>query len=315
MKNLDIGMHVFAQDVPTLIDRIIEAEDVGIQTAWMTSGGPAPDPLAVFSAVARETKEVNFGTSIVPTFPRHPIALAQGASVVDQLAPGRLKLGIGPSHKPAMEMTYRFEFVRPLQHLREYLIILNALLKDGKVSFHGDRLHAEAELPGGPTGIKVMASALRANAFRLCGEIADGGISWVAPLHYLKSVALPALVDGAKTASREKPALIAHVPVVVCEDPEEVWNAASGQFGFYPRLPIYSSMWQDAGFPEAADGEFSRAMCEALVVQGNENEVAEKIESLPSYGVDEMLASVVILNDHGKTAQATIELLGSLSKL
>ena len=47
----------------------------------------------------------------------------------------------------------------------------------------------------------------------------------------------------------------------------------------------------------------------------DENEVAEKIESLPSYGVDEMLASVVILNDHGKTAQATIELLGSLSKL
>ena len=74
MKNLDIGMHVFAQDVPTLIDRIIEAEDVGIQTAWMTSGGPAPDPLAVFSAVARETKEINFGTSIVHTFPRHPIA-------------------------------------------------------------------------------------------------------------------------------------------------------------------------------------------------------------------------------------------------
>ena len=73
MKDLEIGIHVFAQDVTTLIERIVEAEHVGIQTAWMTSGGPAPDPLAVFSAVARETSDINFGTSIVPTFPRHPI--------------------------------------------------------------------------------------------------------------------------------------------------------------------------------------------------------------------------------------------------
>lgn len=313
MKDLEIGMHIFAQDVATLIERIVEAERVGIQTAWMTSGGPAPDPLAVFSAVARETSDINFGTSIVPTFPRHPIALAQGASVVDQLAPGRLKLGVGPSHKPAMEGMYAFEFIRPLQHLREYLTILNALLKEGQVSFQGKRLHAEAQLPGGPTEIKIMASALRANAFRLCGEIADGGISWVAPLPYLEAVAVPALNEGARKNDRQKPALIAHVPVVICDDPDAVWSAASGQFGFYPQLPFYSKMWQDAGFPEAAGGEFSRSMCEALIIQGNENEVADRIRSLPNYGVDEMLASVVVLNDNGKTAQATIELLGSLA--
>ena len=100
----------------------------------------------------------------------------------------------------------------------------------------------------------------------------------------------------------------AHVPVVICDDPDAVWSAASGQFGFYPRLPFYSKMWQDAGFPEAADGEFSRSMCEALIIQGKENEVADRIRSLPNYGVDEMLASVVVLNDNGKTAQATIEL-------
>ena len=40
-------------------------------------------------------------------------------------------------------------------------------------------------------------SALRPNAFRLAGEIADGAISWVCPLPYLRDVAVPALKQGA----------------------------------------------------------------------------------------------------------------------
>ena len=171
MKDLTIGMHVLAQDASGLIDGVLAADRAGIETAWLTSGGPAPDPLAVFAAAAGEAEQIGFGTSILPTFPRHPLAMVQGAVVVEQLAPGRLKLGIGPSHKPAVESTYRFEFVRPLQHLREYLTILNAILKEGAVEFHGERLHAEAKLqaPTGGKGDGVRAaperlSALQANS-------------------------------------------------------------------------------------------------------------------------------------------------------
>ena len=313
VENLTIGTHILARDASGLIDGIVAADRAGVDTAWLTSGGPAPDPLAVFAAAAGETGQIGFGTSIIPTFPRHPLTVVQGAVVVDQLAPGRLKLGVGPSHKPAVENTYRFEFVRPLQHLREYLTILNAILKEGSVEFHGERLHCEAQLQA-PTQVQVMASALRPNAYRLCGELADGAISWVTPLAHQQRVAVPAMEEGARAAGRPRPALVSHTPVVVSEDAEAVWAAAQAQLGFYPRLPFYSAMWQDAGFPEAADGAFSRAMSDSLVIQGSEEAVAARIRALPSFGVNEMLAGVIRLEGDPAASDRTIELLGALAK-
>jgi alkanesulfonate monooxygenase SsuD/methylene tetrahydromethanopterin reductase-like flavin-dependent oxidoreductase (luciferase family) len=48
------------------------------------------------------TERIKFGTSIIPTWPRHPIAMAQQAVALSSLAPGRFRMGIGPSHEPAM---------------------------------------------------------------------------------------------------------------------------------------------------------------------------------------------------------------------
>ena len=248
MQNLTIGVHIVARDTQGLLDGIEAADHAGIDVAWLTSSGVAPDPLAVFAAAAGRVQRIQFGTSIVPTFPRHPLAMAQGALVVDSLAPGRLRLGVGPSHKPTMEGTFGIPFQRPQEHLREYLTVLNALLKDGKVSHHGARLHADAGLAG-PTGVRVMASALRGKAFRLCGELTDGAISWVCPPAYLREVALPALEEGAAAAGRPTPALVAHVPVVVSDDPTLVRDAARQQLSRYPTIPYYRRMFQDAGFP------------------------------------------------------------------
>ena len=250
MKNLTVGVHVAGTNVSRLIDGIAAAERAGIQCAWLTCGGVAPDPLVVFTAAAIRTSRILLGTSIIPTFPRHPLALVQGALAVDALAPGRLRLGVGPSHKPSIEGTWGIPFERPQEHLREYLTILQAALKGGKVDFDGKRLKAHAQLPG-PTRVTVMASALRAIGFRTCGELADGAISWVCPLPYLRDVAAPALRDGAAKAGRATPPLIAHVPVAVTEDAGGVRKGATEQLGRYPRVPYYSQMFQDAGLPRS----------------------------------------------------------------
>jgi len=201
MKNLTIGLHILGRDLPSLVDRILAADRAGLDVAWQSVGGVAPDPLVVFAAAAARAARIEFGSSIVPTYPRHPLALAQAALALDQLAPGRLRLGVGPSHKPAIQGTWGLPFDSPLTHLREYLTILNAILKEGKVSFHGEILHAEAQIPM-PTQVRVMASALRPKAFRLCGELTDGAISWLCPLSYIRDVAAPALREGAAQAGR-----------------------------------------------------------------------------------------------------------------
>jgi F420-dependent oxidoreductase-like protein len=313
VKDLAIGLHVVARDTPGMVDRIAAAEQAGLDVAWMTSGLGAPDPLAVFAAAAGKTGRIRFGTSIVPTFPRHPLALAQGAMAVDQLAPGRLTLGVGPSHRPSIEGTYGLSFERPLEHLREYVVILDTLFRDAKVSFHGRRLHAEGQLPA-PIRVPVMVSALRPSAFRLAGEIAAGAISWVCPPPYLRDTAAPALAAGAEAAGREPPPLVMHVPVLVSENTAAVQAAALKQLSFYPRLPFYSRMFQDAGFPEAARGEFSGAMANAIVISGNEAAVAERIRGLPGFGAREIIVTVVNLEDDAAAAGRTVALLGELAR-
>src|SRR5688572_6390659 len=114
MDGLVIGVHVAAATAGKTVELIERAEQAGLDAVWMTSGGVAPDPFAVLAAAAMRTERIKFGTSIVPTFPRHPLAMAQGAIAVDQLAPGRLRLGVGPSHKPTIEGMFGIEFERPL---------------------------------------------------------------------------------------------------------------------------------------------------------------------------------------------------------
>ena len=312
MQGLKVGVHILAGQAKGLVEGIVAAEAAGIEVAWMTSGGVAADPLAVFSAAALKTERILFGTCILPTFPRHPLAMVQGAMTVDSLAPGRLRLGIGPSHKPSIEGMYGIPFERPLEHLREYLAILRAILGEGSVQFTGKRLTANARIAG-PTGVTLMASALRPNGFRVCGELADGAISWVCPLPYLKEVAVPAIAEGAAKAGREAPPLIAHVPVVVSQDRDAVYDAARKQIGLYPRVPFYSQMFQDAGFPEAKDSELSDRMIDALVVWGGESEVLARLREVPSFGVGELLAMPILASGDRDALPRTLAALGKLA--
>src|SRR5688572_30252287 len=312
MKDVRVGVHVAAATAQKTVDGIVAAERAGIECAWLTVGGVAPDPFAVFGAAAQHTSKIMFGTSIVPTFPRHPLAMAAGAMAVDSLAPGRLRLGVGPSHKPAMEGMWGIPFERPLEHLREYLTILKSLLGTGSVSFEGKRFTAKAQAAG-PSQVTVMASALRPNGFKVCGELADGAISWVCPLPYLRDVAVPAIKEGAAKAGRSAPPLIAHVPVVVSEDLDAVREGARKQIGFYPRVPFYSQMFQDAGFPEAAQGELSDRMIDSLVIHGSAEQVKERLRALPEFGAAELLAMPIVLSEKPEAREATLRVLGELA--
>jgi len=151
------------------IDAIAQAEERGVSAIWSTVGGTAPDAVTVFAAAAMRTTRIGLGTAIVPTYPRHPVALATQALVLANLAPGRVRLGIGPSHRPTIEGLFGIPMGKPLDHLREYLTVLRGLLWEGSVDFEGTYYHVHAKLPPSvtPPRIPLPISALRVNAFRL----------------------------------------------------------------------------------------------------------------------------------------------------
>src|SRR5450755_930168 len=116
-----IGLVVSGTDAAAVVSTIVAAEAAGVQQVWMTQFVSAPDTLSIFVAAAVQTTSVRMGTAIVPTYPRHPLTMAQQALTLGDLAPQRLRLGIGPSHRPTIEGFYGIPMTAPLEHLREYV--------------------------------------------------------------------------------------------------------------------------------------------------------------------------------------------------
>jgi len=308
-----IGLAVSGSKVSDVQAAIENAEKAGVEAVWMTTGGARLDSVTTFAAAAVRTQSIKFGTSIVPTFPRHPLVMVQQAQVVAQLAPGRFRLGIGPSHRPTMR-TMGIQMPSPLGHLRDYLRILKALLQRGEVDYDGEFYQAHDSIAE-PVDVPVMASALRRGSFELCGAEADGAISWVCPANYLRDAALPAMIKGAEQAGRPVPPLIAHLPVCVHDNADEVRAAFREQFATYPRLPFYRRMLIDAGYPEASEGAWSDTMIDGLIVHGDETKAAEGLRRLLSIGASEVLVSPILAGeDRAASMERTVRLLGQVAK-
>jgi F420-dependent oxidoreductase-like protein len=288
------------------------AERLGVASAWLTTGATSPDALTIFAAAAVRTSRIGLGTAIVPVFPRHPLALAQQALAIAAFAPGRFRLGVGPSHRPAVEGIYGIPFERPLEYLTEYVAILRGALQRGKVDFEGRRFRVHAEMPS-PPNVPVLISALRPASYRLAGRIADGAIAWVCPLPYLRDQALPALRQGAASAARPAPPLIAHCFVAVHEDAAAVRAAARDRLAGYARLPFYQEMFALAGYAEARQGVMSDAMLDAIVVHGDEAAVAARLRAYLEAGMDEVIASTLIAGDDRRAGlERILRLLATL---
>ena len=312
MSQKVVGVDVGASTAGEVLKSLQRAEQLGIPAAWMTTGGVRLDNLTMLAVGGERTQKIKLGTSIVPTYPRHPMVMVQQVLIIAQLAPGRFRLGIGPSHRPSME-ALGINFRSPLGNLREYLQILKPLLQKGKVDFEGTHYVAHESLPE-PVDVPVMASALRQGSFELCGAEADGAISWICPGIYLRNVALPAMQRGAEGAGRPVPPLIAHLPVSVHTDAAEVRTAVRAQI-MNPRLPFYQRMMDDAGFPEASNGTWSNAMIDAAVAWGDETRVAERIQELLSFGATEVLATPIAAGaDRAASIDRTMRLLGQVAQ-
>ena len=293
MAQQRIGMVVTAADSNAALRAVEDLENRGVGAAWMTSGSTGGgDSLGVFTAAGARTHNILFGTAITQTFPRHPIAVAQQALTLAQLAPGRFRLGLGTSGQGGVEQMLGINFRAPLAHLREYVRIMKALLQDGSVNFSGRYYQAHTSIPA-PVDVPVMAAALGESAFEMCGAEADAAISWVCPGVYLRDVALPAMNRGADRAGRAAPPLIAHVPVCVHDDPEEAREAIAEQFRGFARAPFYRNMFNSAGFPEVTEGVWSPGMVDAVAVSGSEEQVTQGLQALLEMGAAELMVSPV----------------------
>jgi F420-dependent oxidoreductase-like protein len=254
----------------------------GFSSYWLAehpSGGF--DALTALCVAGQEVENIEFGTAIVPTSPRHPLVLAGQALTVQAAIGGRLTLGIGLSHEVMMAQL-GIGFDKPIRHLREYLSILMPLLTDGKVAFEGEVLscHAElfrrAELP-----CPVVVAALGPQALRVAGARTQGTtLAWVGARTVREHIA-PRLRAAADAGGRAAPRIIATLPVCVTDNPEPVRELVTKLLSHYGDLPSYRAMFDREGVDGPAD----------VALIGDASFVQDKLRELADAGVTDFAAT------------------------
>ncbi len=306
-----VGLVIEARDVDTAVNKIREAEQAGVQQVWMTQSAGMLDTLTLFAVAAAQTARIRFGTSIVPVYPRHPLVMALQALTIDSIAPGRLRLGVGTSHRHVMENMYGLSMSSPLAYLREYVEVMRQVLWEGKVDHQGKFFKVNTSFPRAAR-IPLLVSALGVKAFRLAGEIADGAISWVCPVPYLLEKALPALREGAEARNRPAPPLVAHIPIALSADEEAVQKVAMKRISYYTKAPFYAHMFAEAGFPIGADGSGTGALVKSLVIAGDKAQVEQRVRELVESGLDELMLMMVTVADEAREREQLLQIIASL---
>lgn len=221
--------------------------------------------------------------------------------MIDQIAPGRLRLGVGPSH-PAVMATLGIRLEKPLANLREYITVLRSLLSTGRVAFDGDHYQVHAAI-GRAVAVPVMAGTLQRGTFELAGAIADGAITWLCPAPYLRDIGIPSMAVGAENGSRPRPPVVAHVAVCVHDNADQVRSAVRASI---PNImfPSYQRMLVAAGYPDATAGVWTDELIDQIITWGPAKRVTERIHEFFAAGADEILLRPI---GAGPRSDVTIE--------
>lgn len=250
----------------------------GYSSVWLSERG-GWDPLTVLAAVGAAVPDVGLGTSIVRSYPRHPLTLAAQALSAQAVTGNRLLLGVGPGPGPAVETQYGYSYEAPVRHLREYLSALRPLLRGEPVAYRGEQLTAAGQVAvAGAAAPPVFLSALGPAMLRLTGELADGTLTtWAGPRSIGEHI-VPALTDAAKAAGRAVPVVIAGCCVSVTADPDGIRRWVDERYGAAAGLPSYRRQ---------LDRERARTPADT-VIAGDEETIARELRRLVDAGAGEV---------------------------
>ncbi|HZT64263.1 MAG TPA: TIGR03564 family F420-dependent LLM class oxidoreductase [Acidimicrobiales bacterium] len=275
-----IGLSGGAATTDRMVEQAVQAEADGFSSLWYASaiGG---DPLVHMAVAGRATSRIELGTSVLQTYPCHPLLQANRVAATVNAAGRSIALGIGPSHQPVVEGAYGISYAHPGRHTEEYLRILAAALRGEAVNFAGDDFRVNS----GGRGVKpehpvpLLVAALGPRLLRVAGEVADGVILWMANGRAVETHVVPRLTTAAAGAGRR---VVVGLPVAVHDDAAEARQAAAEQFSLYGQLPNYRRILDIGG----ADGPADAA------IVGDETSVAAQIRGLFDAGATDVWAAV-----------------------
>lgn len=274
-------------EVAGQVDAVVQAENDGFDSLWMGQVF-GPDVMTVLAIAGQKTSRIQLGTSVVPTYTRHPHVMAQQALTTHAASDGRFNLGLGLSHHTVVEGMWGLSYDRPGVNMKEYLSVVLPLVNEGSVDFGGEfyRVRANLQIPA-PKPMPVLIAALAPMMLRVAGELADGTITWMAGPKTLETYIVPRLTKAASQAERPAPRVVAGVPIAVVDDVAAAKEKAARAFRVYGALPNYQRVLAKEGVENPAD----------IAIVGGEAACERRIRDFASAGVTELLAAFFPVGD------------------
>jgi len=172
------------------------------------------DVYLTLALAAERTSRVTLYPATTNPLTRHPGVLASLAHSLEEIAPGRVLLTIGPGYLAVLNIG------RPkatLKTMREAILNIRALLRGETVTFNGARTRLR-NFSATPTPVYMTASGPK--MMELAGEVADGAMMLVGLHPQSVAAARRRLLAGAARAGRDLQGFgtIYIVPMTVDED-------------------------------------------------------------------------------------------------
>ena len=316
---LRIGLTADSPTAPGAWDQVLAkvtlADSLGFDSIWQGEAWG----YELFTSLAdyvRVTSRIKIGAGIANVFSRSPAVIASAAATLDERSGGRIVLGLGSSGPQVVEHWHGVPFANPLIRTREYVAIINQILRREPLIHHGEifNLDRRFTLRFRPPRehIPIYLASLSPRSIDQAGEIADG----ILPI-YWPNRDYPALRNqldaGALRAGRpETSTRIAPYITVGVVDSEEGREAARrqarGPIAFYVgRMgTFYADMLARHGFAEevaaikrgwesghaSACAAVSDRLLDATAIVGTPTEVVATLRAWRRLGVDEPLISM-----------------------
>jgi 5,10-methylenetetrahydromethanopterin reductase len=201
---------LYLQDLHPLregMEHVRYAEDRGFDAVWQAESRLVREATVPMAAYAAVTSRIKVGSGIVPIWTRNVGLLAATFSTLDELAPGRVLMGLGAWWEP-LATKVGVDRRKPLRAMRETVEATRRLLAMERVTYHGEFVHlddVEIDVVHGdrsPRRVPIYIGATGMQMMELAGEIADGVLLnyMVGPAYDAQAMA--ALAAGAAKAGR-----------------------------------------------------------------------------------------------------------------
>lgn len=197
----DVGI-LGTQPVPVIVEQVRLAESLGYDTAWITDSHLVCRELWVtLAACATGTSRIRLGPGVAVPHTRHVSVTASAIATLDEMAEGRVCIGIGTGGSAAQTMGLTLGQTARVATLEHQATSIRRLTRGEPIRFESGTEGKIAWLRG-PRPIPIHVAGSGPKMLRAAGRLGDGAIMYASVDPDILRAGLDCVAAGAADSGR-----------------------------------------------------------------------------------------------------------------